>query len=164
MKAKKPIGRPSKYRSKFARQVAVAARLGGTDEQISEMLGVSVDSITRWKRRHPEFCGALKIGKDEADDRVERSLFARAVGYSHPDTHISSFRGDITETPITKHYAPDATSCIFWLKNRRPEAWRERHELTGANGKDLVPPTDPIEVGRRLAFMLAKALHAQTPE
>jgi len=160
-KSNRPVGRPSKFKSKFARQMAVAARLGGTDEQMAEMLGVSVDSIMRWKQKHPGFCEALKLGKDEADDRVERSLFERATGYSHPDVHISNFQGDITVTPITKHYAPDATSCIFWLKNRRPAEWRERSELTGKDGTPLVPATDPAELARRVAFLLVNGAEAK---
>jgi hypothetical protein len=134
--------------------MAVAARLGGTDEQIAEMLGVSVDSITRWKQKHPDFCGALKLGKDEADDRVERSLFERATGYSHPDVHVSNFQGDITLTPITKQYPPDTTAGIFWLKNRRPKEWRDRQELTGAGGEPLMPKPDAVEIAKRVAFLL----------
>lgn len=155
-------GRPTKYRSAFARKMAVAASLGGTDAQMAEMLGVSTDSITRWKQKHPEFCGSLKAGKDAADDQVEASLFHRARGYSHPDVHVSNYQGEITVTPITKHYPPDATSCIFWLKNRRPREWRERHELTGKDGQPLVPVPDPVEIAKRVAFLLARGL-AQQP-
>ena len=47
--------------------------------------------------------------------------------------------GEIIQTPIRKFYAPDTTACIFWLKNRRPEAWRDKveTELSGPNGGPL---------------------------
>lgn len=165
-KAKRPRGRPSKYRSKFARQMGVAAQLGATNEQIAQMLGVSVDSVERWKEKHPDFGGSVKLGKDEADDRVERSLYQRATGYSHPDVHISNYQGDITMTPITKQFPPDPTSCIFWLKNRRPKEWRERQELTGGNGAPLIPDTSAsdAEVARRLLFVLTRGAHAADPQ
>jgi hypothetical protein len=151
-------GRPSKYRDAFARKMGVAARLGATDEQIAEILGVSVDSITRWKQKHPEFCGALKAGKDEADNRVEMSLFQRATGYSHPDVHVSNYQGNITLTPITKHYAPDTTAAIFWLKNRRPQEWRDRQELTGKDGEPLIPKPDERDLAKWIAFKLSAAI------
>ena len=164
MSQKRKPGRPSKFTSAFSRQAAVMCKLGATDEQMAEFFGVTVNSIGNWKKKHPEFLGALKLGKDEADDQVVQSLFQRAKGYSHPDVHISNFQGDITVTPITKHYAPDATSCIFWLKNRRPAEWRERQELTGKDGAPLLPPSTDAEVARRLAFLLVSGAQAEAPK
>lgn len=161
MSQKRKPGRPSKFTSAFSRQAAVMCKLGATDEQLAEFFGVTVNSIANWKKKHPQFLGALKLGKDEADDRVERSLFERATGYSHPDVHISNFQGDITVTPITKHYAPDATSCIFWLKNRRPAEWRERQEITGKDGAALIPEPNDAEVARRLLFLLEKGANTK---
>jgi hypothetical protein len=159
-KACKP-GRPTKYRGKFVRKMTAAAQLGATDEQIAYMLGVSLNTVTNWKNKHPEFLGALKLGKDEADDRVEHSLYQRATGYSHPDTHISVHAGKVKKTAITKHYPPETTAGIFWLKNRRPKQWRERHELTGSDGAPLIPETvNDLEVARRVAFLLAKGIAA----
>lgn len=160
-KAKRPNGRPTKYRGAFAKRIAAAAQLGGTEQQIADMLGVSINTVTNWKKRHPEFLGALKLGKDEADDRVEHSLYQRATGYSHPDTHISVHAGKVKKTAITKHYPPETTAGIFWLKNRRPKQWRERHELTGSDGAPLIPETaNDLEVARRVAFLLAKGIAA----
>jgi hypothetical protein len=43
---------------------------------------------------------------------------------------------EIVQTPVRKYYPPDTTAAIFWLKNRRPDLWRDRNqtELTGPNG------------------------------
>ena len=82
---------------------------------------------------------ALKSGKETADDRVERSLYQRAVGYTHDAVHFSSFQGVVTETPYRNHCPPDVTAQIFWLKNRRPDLWRDKREqeLTGKDGAPL---------------------------
>ncbi len=69
------------------------------------------------------------MGKEAPDNRVERSLYNRAVGYSHPDVHVSNFQGQVTLTPITKHYPPDVAAAFIWLKNRRPDLWRDRQEV-----------------------------------
>ena len=99
------------------------------DKDLAALFGVNECTITRWKESSPEFLHVLKKGKEIADAKVVRSLYERATGYEHPDVHISNFQGMITETDITKHYAPDPTSMIFWLKNRMPEEWRDKQIL-----------------------------------
>ena len=126
-------GRPTKYHPVFSPKLAEAfARLGLTDEQIAEKLEVSVSTLTNWKAAHPEFVAALKTGKEVPDDRVERSLFERATGYAHEAVKIFLGRdGKPLYAPYVERFAPDPTSMIFWLKNRRPDRWRDRHEVSG---------------------------------
>ena len=121
-------GRPTKYKAEYTKQAEKLCKLGATDSDLADFFEVSQSTLNLWKITHKPFSESLKLGKEPADDRVERSLYERATGYSHEDTHISMFQGDITETPITKHYPPDTTACIFWLKNRRPEEFRQNPE------------------------------------
>lgn len=122
-------GRPPKYRAEF---VDVARRLtqvlGSTDREVAAFLGIDDSTLYRWKHTHPEFCEALKTGKDVSDDRVEHSLYRRAVGYSHDAVKVFNNNGESLVVPYTEHYPPDTTAAIFWLKNRRPAEWRERIE------------------------------------
>lgn len=129
-------GRPTKFKAEFTAQAEKLAKLGATDIEIADFFGVEVRTLYRWKTEKAAFCHALKAGKDEADDRVERSLFARANGYEHNEVDIRVVGGDIVQTPIRKFYPPDTTAAIFWLKNRKPKEWREAKsvELTGAEG------------------------------
>lgn len=122
------MARPSKYDEDYAKQASVACRLGATDADLSELFSVSVSTLNLWKIEHPEFSESLKIGKEPADERVKRSLFHRAVGYSHPEDDIRVVNGEIVITPTIKHYPPDTTACIFWLKNRLPEEFRANPE------------------------------------
>jgi len=121
----------------MAEQAKKLCKLGATDQDLAEFFGVCTRTIIRWQAEHSAFCHALKVGKGEADQRVERSLYQRAVGYSHPDVHVSNYQGAVTLTPITKHYAPDTVACIFWLKNRQPELWRDKHEIEHSGDIDL---------------------------
>jgi transposase-like protein len=132
-------GRPSKYKKEFVEQAVKLCKLGATDIELADFFEVNVATLYRWKNEYPDFCEALKISKAVADDRVERSLFARANGYEHEEVDIRVVSGEIVQTPIRKFYAPDTTACIFWLKNRRPEAWRDKveTELSGPNGGPL---------------------------
>jgi hypothetical protein len=129
-------GRPSKFQPEFIAQAEKLCKLGATDMEIADFFEVDVRTIYRWKAEHEGFCHALKSGKDQADERVERSLFARAIGYEHDDMDLRVVEGTVVQTPIRKHYPPDTTAAIFWLKNRRKEEWRDKvqNEHTGADG------------------------------
>lgn len=134
------MARPSSFKPEYASQAEKLCKLGATDEDLADFFSVSIRTIANWKSGQPEFLQALKAGKDEADDRVERSLYQKAVGYTHDAVHFSSFQGMVTETPYRAHVPPDTTAMIFWLKNRRPDQWRDKREqeITGAEGGPLV--------------------------
>lgn len=130
MTAKKKTGRPSKYTEDTAQLAMNYCLLGATDEDLARYFEVTTTTIDTWKNKHPEFLGAIKEGKDEADAKVAQSLYNRALGYSHPDTKFATHEGLITDSKeYTKHYAPDPTSAIFWLKNRQKEKWRDKNEV-----------------------------------
>lgn len=122
------MARPSKYKPEFVKQAEKLCALGATDIELADFFEVSVATLYRWKNEHEEFCEALKVSKEIADDRVERSLFARANGYEHDEVDIRVVGGEVVQTPIRKFYPPDTTACIFWLKNRRPDLWRDKVE------------------------------------
>lgn len=129
-------GRPSKYKPEFAKQAAKLCALGATDAQLADFFVVSVSTINLWKVEHPGFSESIKLPKAEADDRIEQSLYQRAMGYEHDEVDIRVVAGAVVQTPIRKYYPPDTTAAIFWLKNRKPSEWRETKavELTGSGG------------------------------
>lgn len=116
-------GRPTKYEDIDLEYVEKLASAGLTDVQIAAIMEIAPSTLYLWKNEHPEFSEALKRGKEVADEKVVKALYSRALGYTHPDVHISNFQGMVTVTPIFKHYPPDPTSCIFWLKKRKPKDW-----------------------------------------
>ena len=140
MMAKKN-GRPTKYKEEYAKQAYGLCLLGHIDEELAVFFEVDVATIHRWKLSHPDFCDAIKEGKEIADENVVKSLYHRATGYDHEDIYFSSHKGIVTETPYTKHYPPDPTSMIFWLKNRQKAKWRDRHEVTGKDGEPIKTET-----------------------
>jgi hypothetical protein len=119
------MARPSKYKPEFAEQATKLCKLGATDREMAEFFQVSESTFNLWKTQYPELSESLKLAKEAADKRVEQSLYRRALGYSHDSMHVSNFQGQVTLTPIVEHYPPDTTACIFWLKNRRPDEWRD---------------------------------------
>ena len=116
------------------------ARDGLTDEQIAKNMGICRDTLIQWKKRFPDISDALKKGKDVVDVEVENSLLKRAKGCTvveetqelmiNPDT---GKRELVTTKKVIKEIPPDTTAQIFWLKNRRPDLWRDKQsmELSG---------------------------------
>lgn len=124
-----PAGRPSSFKQEYCDQAEKLCKFGVTDQELADFFGVHVSTIHRWKGEFPQFCDAIKAGKEVSDDRVERSLYARANGYEHDEVDIRVVGGEIVQTGIRKFYPPDTTAAIFWLKNRRPKEWRDKTEV-----------------------------------
>ena len=125
------IGRPTVFDERFIEQARIiGANLGSTNIQLAAIFGVAESTLYEWIALYPALSEAIKAGREHYDNNlVQGSLRQRAVGYSHPDVHISNYKGEITQTPITKHYPPDATSMIFWLKNRDPNRWKDKQDI-----------------------------------
>jgi hypothetical protein len=122
-------GRPTKYDEAFAAQAKVLCEKGFTDIELANFFKVHVATIYRWLAKYPEFCEAIKSGKDASDERVERSLYHKAIGYTYESEKIFQFQGEVVRAKSVEHVPPDTTAAIFWLKNRRKEQWRDKHEI-----------------------------------
>lgn len=138
---KQKVGRKSRFKAEYIELAYNYSLLGATDVDMAAFFGVSEKTFNTWKKYHPEFLQSLKKGKNIADAEVANKLFHRAKGYSHPDVIVSNYKGEIILTEVTKHYPPETTAAIFWLKNRQPELWRDKvvNELQGKDGTDLNP-------------------------
>ena len=122
------MARPTKYKPEYAEQAAKLCLLGATDAQLADFFEVSVSTINLWKVQHPEFSESISVPKEMANARVEQSLYRRAMGYEHDEVDIRVVGGEVVQTQIRKYYPPDATAMIFWLKNRKPDDWRDKTE------------------------------------
>ena len=136
----KKRGRPSDFTDEYKRQLVEMAKLGMTDAQMAVVIGKTEQTINNWKAAHPDFFESIKEAKAIADREVEASLFKRATGMTVKDMKFATYEGEITDSKTyEKELAPDTTACIFWLKNRMPEKYRDtqHHEVGGSLGKLL---------------------------
>lgn len=102
------------------------ARSGLTDEQIAHNMNIAVSTLYEWKKRYLEISEALKSNKQIADIAVENALYKRALGYSYTET---TKEDGIVTKEVTKEVVPDVGAICFWLKNRQPDKWRDKHEV-----------------------------------
>ena len=115
------------------------ARDGLTDAQIAHNINIHVSTLCEWKDKYPQLAEALKRGKAPVDIEVENTLLKTALGYTitvkEPvKVKIEKFKpgtGRIVEERVEMverevHVPPNITAQIFWLKNRRPDRWRDK--------------------------------------
>ena len=113
------------------------ARDGLTDDQIAKNCGVSRSTLAQWKISFPDISDALKKGKEIVDYEVENALLKRALGYETQEKRMETSMKDGIKTVIIKKQVPaDPTAAIFWLKNRRPDKWRDRRDGSGASQQE----------------------------
>lgn len=84
------------------------ARDGLTDEQIAQKMGVGYSTLQTWKSKYQDIQDTLKKGKDVVDYQVENALLSSALD-------------------------GNTTAQIFWLKNRRPDKWRDKQKEEADN-------------------------------
>jgi hypothetical protein len=103
------------------------ARDGLNDEQIARNMGIGIRTFYNWKKKNVQFLQALKRGKEVVDIQVENALLKRALGYDYQEQKVEiNEKGGRKVVQTLKHVPPDTTAQIFWLKNRRPEKWRDK--------------------------------------
>lgn len=103
------------------------ARDGLSNEQIAYNMNVGIRTLYKWQKQNMQFKQALKVGKDTADRQVENALFKSALGYEYKEEVVTNDGRVVT---VTKHQKANTTAQIFWLKNRKPEQWRDKREFT----------------------------------
>jgi hypothetical protein len=146
---KRGPGNPTLYKPEYDGIAQKMCQLGAIDDDLAEAFGVSRRAITRWRLANPSFAEASRVGKAATDDRIERSLMERAVGFTYIDKQAikvkvgpNQERVEIVE--VERTMPPDSQSGIFWLVNRRPDLWKMRRETnhTGVIQHETLSATD----------------------
>ena len=126
------------------------ARDGLIDEQIAHNIGINPKTLYDWKNKYLPIRNALKRGKEVVDFEVENALLKRALGYEYEEVkqiiekdETGRERKRIEKT--VRQIVPDVTAQIFWLKNRKPQEWRDRKETEISGRLTTQNPFDGIE-------------------
>jgi hypothetical protein len=127
-KGNKGGGRKSVYRPEYAEQAAKLCEMGFTDQMLGGFFGVNESTINRWKLEHEEFLQALRVGKEVADDAVERAVFLSIIGFTRKEQKLVGSGEDAHVIEVEKYYPPQPGAGLKWLAVRRPEQYREKRE------------------------------------
>lgn len=119
-------GARTKYQPVYAEQARRLCEQGFTETDLADFFGVVTSTIWSWQLHNEDFAKAIKVGREPADDRVEVSFFKRCTGFFVDTEKVFFTEGQVTRVPIREYYPPDAGAALNWLKNRRPDVWREK--------------------------------------
>jgi len=132
--------------------IRALAQAGHTNAEMAALLDVSSKCLWQWRDKYPEVRAALDDGKTVADQMVIDALYKRALGYEYEETEV---KGVVDEhgqpigmkevKKVKKQMAPDVGACCFWLKNRRPDEWRDvyKGEVSANIILSVIPPPKP---------------------
>lgn len=144
-------------------QLEAWARDGLTDEQIAANMGIGYSTLQTWKSKYQDIQDTLKKGKAVVDIQVENALLKRALGYSYKEvTREKIFNPETGQyelmptKEVTKEVAPDTTAQIFWLKNRRPDMWRDKKDVSVEGSLNTASSLTDDELDEKIAKLKAK--------
>lgn len=121
--------RPTLYKPKYAEIARRMCMQGATRSDLADRFGVTINTVVAWQLVHKEFSDSCRHGRDAADERVEQSFYERAVGYTYDSEKVFVVQGDVIRAPIKEHVPPDPRAAEFWLRNRRPNRWKDSKQL-----------------------------------
>ncbi len=126
-----PGGRPSRYPQIDLLKLEEIARNGYTVAQMADYFKIGKSTFNHY-RRFPEFRDVLNRSRAFADQEVERALYRRAIGYSHP-CDVVVYGEQARVVTLMKHEPPSVGAARLWLSNRQPDRW-------AVKAPDLMPP------------------------
>ncbi len=119
-------GRPTKYKPEYCQAAIDFMRDGYSVTAFAGHIGVARSTVFKWAEENPDFSDSLKTAQALAALWWEESL------------RIVARTGE-----------GNATACIFGVKNRSTEDWRDKQEVdhTSSDGS-LAPSRIIIEAAR----------------
>lgn len=121
--------------------LAAWARDGLTDEQIAHNIGISRKTLAEWKKKYSDIGDTLKKGKEIVDIEVENALYKKATGFTvevlkpiklkevkYENGRKVSEKEYVQMVTEEEYHPPETAAQVFWLKNRRPDKWRDKVE------------------------------------
>ncbi len=150
------------YEPDFAVLARQKMREGYTRAELAKYFGIAQSTLYQWVKDHPDFAEALKRGADFADAQVEDSLYRRALGYEYDEVEIVGEGERRRIKKIRRHVLPDVVACIFWLKNRQRQRWRDKVPEEPPNAEEQLQAL--IESNRLMAEAVLHGIERDTGE
>lgn len=145
-------------RVEMLRMGQACARAAMTNFEAAQYFGVSEHTFCEWMAKDPEFALCIRMNRQLADERVERALYHRALGYSFRSEEVKlNADGSVVRAEVIKHIPPDVGAATFWLKNRMPHLWKDKIDVQ-ANIDGKIDIEDKASDPRLLAMAVLDVL------
>jgi hypothetical protein len=135
-RTKLPLGRPMEYQKAHDEKAFEMALLGLTDVQIAKIIGIDESTLNVWKEQHPSFLESLTQGREDADAKVARAMYKRALGVTITEEALTR-DGDVVK--LRKELPSDTAAAKHWLANRQRGRWSN-------NGENTIKTTEPLVI------------------
>ncbi|EAE9670792.1 TPA: helix-turn-helix domain-containing protein [Listeria monocytogenes] len=132
------------------------ARDGLIDDQVAAKIGIARQTLYEWKKKYPVIDDALKKGKEVVDRHVESCLLKNAMGYTYTEDVPMRIKNkyydkenrlcekeEVIVVQVNKQKPAETVAQIFWLKNRKPESWRDKQNIEHSGNIEHSP--NPFE-------------------
>lgn len=154
---------PSKYHKALDRRCHDYALLGGSDQEIAELIGVANETFIRWVVEQPSLARALARARVDAPARIVKSLHRAANGYKHRETKLNVVGGKLEKTEITKAYPPNVQAATLILANRVGKHWKDSKTVEHSGSISLAALVDQ-SYGDRAKVIEAAPVEASEDE
>lgn len=103
------------------------SRDGLSKNEIAERMEISAGTFRRWEKNNVGIAEAVKVGRELTDINVENAILKKALGFETEEVKtVIKANGDEEITTVRKNVPPDISAASVWLKNRRPDKWRDK--------------------------------------
>ena len=110
---------------------------------VAKKMGVSIQTLRKWKKEYPEIKEAIEESKEILDYRIENALIRRALGFMTTETKTIMYPPDkhgnrrTRIEKLKKEIPPDTVAIMAFLNNRKPDQWkRNRDNVLQTNDND----------------------------
>lgn len=146
-------------RLEMLRMAQACGRAAMTNFEAAQYFGVSEFALSEWMARDPEFAICIRINKQLADERVERALYHRALGYAMRAEEVKlNADGTVVRAAVVKQIPPDVGAAVFWLKNRMPHLWKDKIDVNASLDGTIEVKDDKANDPRQLAMAVLDVL------
>lgn len=91
----------------------------------------------------------MQVTMSDEEYRLQQQIAVNRYKLEHPEASMEELRAvELGVSPYkmvlveekTKEVSPDVTAQIFWLKNRRPDKWRDRQDINHSGSMEVNNP------------------------
>ena len=111
------------------------SRDGLTLDEIQNKIGISHETLRKWRQRYPELEEAMSKGREFVDYKVENALLKAALGYTKKSIKVTLgkkiINGEtfqVLKETTTEEVGPNVTACMAWLNNRKHDQWKRNRD------------------------------------
>lgn len=111
------------------------SRDGLTLDEIQNKIGISHETLRKWRQRYPEVDEAMSKGREFVDYKVENALLKAALGYTKKSIKVTLgkkiINGEtfqVLKETTTEEVGPNVTACMAWLNNRKHDQWKRNRD------------------------------------